>query len=425
MTRSIYDVLVESAAFILLLVYPTLMLLIFGGMNGSLIFMLLLATIVWLKRPTSISKVVWQKDWTLYAWAMTSMVLAIFVSQTFNQSYSIPEYDAPSRYWLSIPVFFLYVRMAPNVLSSIQIALPIAAISGFVMANNNEIRSGIDTLDLIHFGDFELILGVMSLISIHWFGRDGVPLLLLKTGGFITGIAASIASGTRGGWLAIPIFLLLYLYFKKSKLSISTLGIALLALGLSATALLYSSSTFNQRIGEMIVDLKEISNIDVYSSGGMRWQIYKAAAEVFLHQPAVGVGSKGLVLELKRMNENGSISALAAEVGGAEVHNELLAAAAKYGIVGLVSIISIYAVPFSMFMRATRKENRQIRKAGELGVMFVIGFVIFGLTANILNLTMATAFYSVTVAVLLAACYNVHYEENAKRIEETMKATDA
>jgi len=31
------------------------------------------------------------------------------------------------------------------------------------------------------------------------------------------------------------------------------------------------------------------------------------------------------------------------------------------------------------------------------------------LTVEILNLTMATAFYSFTVAVLLAACYNVHY----------------
>jgi hypothetical protein len=55
----------------------------------------------------------------------------------------------------------------------------------------------------------------------------------------------------------------------------------------------------------------------------------------------------------------------------------------------------------------------QIRKAGLLGLVFVSGFIVFGLTSEALNLTMATAFYALTVAVLLAACLNIHHGELA------------
>jgi hypothetical protein len=44
-------------------------------------------------------------------------------------------------------------------------------------------------------------------------------------------------------------------------------------------------------------------------------------------------------------------------------------------------------------------------------MVFVSGIFVFGLTVEFLNLTMAAAFYSFTVAALLAACYNVHHGE--------------
>lgn len=58
-----------------------------------------------------------------------------------------------------------------------------------------------------------------------------------------------------------------------------------------------------------------------------------------------------------------------------------------------------------------RSKTVQIRHSGMLGLLFVSGFMVFGLTVEVLNLTMAAAFYSLTVAVLLAACLNVHHGE--------------
>ena len=115
------------------------------------------------------------------------------------------------------------------------------------------------------------------------------------------------------------------------------------------------------------------------------------------------------------MEEAGKLTYLDAVYGRGEVHNDILSKAAGMGVFGLVAILAIYFVPFRLFWRATKSALAQVRSAGFLGLAFVSGFFVFGLTVEILNLTMATAFYGFTVAVLLAACYNVHYDERTSQ----------
>ena len=81
------------------------------------------------------------------------------------------------------------------------------------------------------------------------------------------------------------------------------------------------------------------------------------------------------------------------------------------GIFGLIAMLAVYFVPFRLFWQATKSASEQVKRAGVLGITFVSGFFVFGLTVEFLNLTMAAAFYSFTVAVLLAVCYNIHHGE--------------
>jgi len=115
-----------------------------------------------------------------------------------------------------------------------------------------------------------------------------------------------------------------------------------------------------------------------------------------------------LALQMQPMREAGELTPLAAEVGRGEVHSDLLSKTVGMGIFGLASMLAVYAVPFGLFWHATAMVSSIKRRAGVLGIIFVSGFMVFGLTVEILNLTMATAFYSFTIAVLLAACYNIH-----------------
>ena len=409
LAQSRYLFFVEKTAALLLLVYPALMLAIKGGMNGVFLIMLLLALAVWLVRPTSMSAVIWQQEWTIYAAAMFAMSAAIFISQSYHQNYAAHPHDTASRYFLAIPVFLLLQRLRPNTFAVLQFAFPVAAITGFLMAKDTWGRSGIGTLDLIHFGDFEMMLGILSLFSIDWFGRDKALLRILKVAGFIAGLAASFASGSRGGWLAIPVFIAIFIYFRTSRISPRMIVSTVIAVMLTFTLLYSLNTTFHQRVKELAADVATFNQGNRDTSTGIRWQLYKAALDVFSRHPIFGVGPEGFALEMQPMMEAGKITADAAELGRGEVHNDILSKATGMGVFGLIAILAVYFVPFRLFWRAAKSASAQVRRSGILGLTFVSGFFVFGLTAETLNITMATAFYSFTVAVLLAACCNIHH----------------
>lgn len=403
--------LVETAAMLLLLIYPAAMLAVRGGMNGVFLLMLLLTLAVWLKRPSGLNAVVWHRNFTIYALSMFAMTAAIFISQTYLQNYAAHPYDAASRYWLAIPVFLLLQCLDPEVFVMLQFAFPVAAITGFLMMRGEGTRVGITTIDLIHFGDFQLILGVLSLFAIDWFGRDRWAIRILKIGGFAAGVAASFASGSRGGWLAIPVFIAIFIHFRSASLSLKTLATSAMATLLVVTVAYFGSNSFHQRVNELARDVSVFDRGNRDTSTGIRWQLYKAAADVFSRHPIFGVGPQGFATEMQPMMEAGKLTPVAAELGRAEVHNDILAKAAGMGVFGLIAILSIYFVPLGLFWRASKSVSAQVRRAGLLGITFVSGCLVFGLTVEFLNLTMATAFYSFTVAVLLAACYNIHHSD--------------
>lgn len=407
-----YLTIVEKTAALLLLIYPTLMLAIRGGMNGVFILMLLLALTVWLARPIGLKPVVWRYEWTIYSAAMFAMAAAILISQISHQNYAAHPHDAASRYWLAIPVFLLLQRLRPNIFGLLQFAFPVAAITGFLLSRNLGMgRAGISTLDLIHFGNFELILGVLSLFSINWFGRDSLPLRILKILGFIAGLAASLASGSRGGWLAIPVFIAVFCYFKMPRVSMKVAVASFISAILAITIVYSANTTFHKRVNELANDIATFDQGNRDTSTGIRWQLYKAATDIFLRHPVFGVGPEGFSLEMKQIMEAGKITPNAADMGHAEVHNDVLSKAAGMGVFGLAAMLAVYFVPLNLFWRAAKSASRQVQRTGALGITFVSGFFVFGLTVEFLNLTMATAFYSFTVAVLLAACYNIHHDE--------------
>lgn len=411
MKHSYYFHFVEKSAALLLLAYPVLMLTVKGGMNGVFLFMLLLALAAWIVRPAGLDAVVWKPEWTAYAAAMFLMSFAILVSQLANRDMAWHPHDAASRYWLAIPAFLLLQRLPLRVLGVLQYAFPLGAIVGLLMAGDRGGRLSLPTLDHIHFGDFELILGMLSLFSLNWLGRDAPALRLLKILGCIAGVWASLASGSRGGWLAIPLFIGIFFYGSMGRISLKMIAASLFAAALAMTTAYFAIGTFHQRVNELAREVTTFGQGNLDTSTGIRWQHYKAAVDVFSRHPFAGVGPEGFASEMQPMAEAGKLTPDAAAVGKGEVHNDILSKAAGMGLLGLIAILAGYLVPLRLFWRATKSESDRVRRSGIMGMAFVSGIFVFGLTVEFLNLTMAAAFYSFTVAALLAACYNVHHGE--------------
>lgn len=417
MEKSMYPPWMTNFAALLLLVYPTLMLTVRGGMNGVFILALLTALLAWPfgKNEAGLYS---RQDVRHYAWAMFGLTIAIFISESYWQNYSGRSYDAAARYWLAIPIFLWLSRMGPQVFHALQVAFPAAALFGYLLTDDKLERSGIGTLDLIHFGDMALILGVMSLFSINWYGRDGTALRALKIAGFIAGVVASFGSGSRGGWLAIPLFIMIFLVYRRNRIPLMMyVGIA--AFILSCMVMLFTfSGNAQQRMNELVGDIRHYQTGNLDTSIGIRWQLYKAAIDIFRRHPVVGVGPTGFAQEMQPMMEAGKLTPLAAYYGRGEVHNDVLSKSAGMGIFGLGAILLIYIVPFRMFWKATKSDIKEVRRTGILGITFVVGIAVFGLTVEFLNLTMATAFYAYTVAALLAACHALQNSGTDRRTND-------
>jgi len=412
--RITYHASLEKAVMFLLLMYPSAFLLVKGGMNGTMILMLLFAVIVSLVPPAGLSAPVWKKEWWGYVAAMFGMSAAILISQLVNHDLLARPHDAASRYWLALPIFWLLLRLRPNVFTALQYAFPLAAILGWLFAEDKGSGFTLPWLNKILFGDYLLLLGTLSLFGVDWFGKDSPFLRSLKWAGFAFGLLAALHSGTRGALLAIPVFIAIYIYFRGSRLSFKML-VSSLVLGVALIGVAYfGSQTVQQRLHELSNDVAIYEQGNKDTSTGIRWQLNIAAVDIFLRHPIVGAGPEvvggkadGFAKEIQQMFEAGKLSAGAAEVGRCcQAHNEILAKAADLGLLGIAALLALYFIPLRLFWRATKESRHATRRAGILGITFVSGHFVFGLTAGLLGLTMTAAFYAFSVAVLLAACYN-------------------
>lgn len=405
---------IETIFSLILLSFPVLMLTVKGGMNAVLLASVLLASLALLCTPTTLAGGAWKSEWTLYVVAMFAMTAAILISQIYHQTLTARHYDGPSRYWLVIPIFLLLRQVKLRVFSTLQWAFPIAAIAGWVFAGDPHLgRPGITLplMDKIRYGDSMLLLAALSLFSLDWISKDPFYLRALKWLGFAIGLLAVLQSGTLGALLATPLIFAIYLYSRGVRLSVTAM-MASLALSAVVISIAYALLPIvQQRLNASVMEISTYQQGNRDTSFGIRFQLYQAAASIFVEHPIFGAGPGGFAQEMATMVEAGKITPMAAELGRGEVHNDILKKMADLGIFGLAAILAIYLVPLWLFGKAGRSSSNQIKRAGLLGMVFVSGFMAFGLTAEILNLTMTIAFYSFTVAVLLAYCYNTHHAE--------------
>lgn len=415
-SQNIFDLLKNEDStnriiILILLSYPSLLLTVRGSM-GVLFFILLLLSLNILYQTRN-SHPLWDKYSIAFALSMGSPVLAIFLSQAYHGEFSAPYYDWSVRFLLAVPIFLALRKINIRVLSVLQYGVPIGALTGLAMLKLHPYDWGGHYttsiyFNLIHFSDTALILGFLSLFSISLKQKVNLFGVTLKIGGFLAGIYMSIQSGERGGWLAIPLLLLIWVAMNIKERRLLILSLAALFV-ISVSWLSYAKiDVVHYRIEAVF------SNLKSYSQGGnsrdtsigIRLQLYLAAWHLFVDHPIFGIGPGGFADIMPELISKGELTPAGGVLGTSEVHNEILAKCAETGVFGLISIFSIYFVPWCIFWRTTKSQDFTNRTAALMGFCLVTGFFIFGLTVEIFDLKMTAAFYALTLTVLLAAATN-------------------
>jgi len=394
-----------------LFLYPILLLTLRGGMNWMFAVLLIVALVHLFRDRQAFSDSLDFPHSGMLMIAMASPVIAILLSQSFHADFNARPYDGVSRLLLAIPILLVLRKVDIKLLGIIQYAFPLGAIGAFIAVRLyalNEVRPWsieISFLNHIHLGNLSLMLGVLSILSIHWIKKDPLLAILLKCAGFIAGLYVSLLTGTRGGWLALPFFLLVWFYFRSSRPWLQ-IGLAMLAALIVCVAGYFLVDTIRSRIGSIFTDLLAFNSGNLDTSIGIRLQLWKAALHLFWENPFFGVGADGFKAAMQELVSSGYITPVAGEFGGAEVHNEILAHLVRFGIFGLISILLVYLVPLFLFLRLAKTQHQAKRTAAVMGIFLVAGFFVFGLTVEIFNLKMTIAFFSLTLAVLFAVATN-------------------
>ncbi|HKB59443.1 MAG TPA: O-antigen ligase family protein [Gallionellaceae bacterium] len=401
---------------LLLFAYPILLFTVRGGMNGAF-FLIAASALVLLALNRAPGDYRFDRSVVLFGAVTSAGVLVVLASQLYHHDVSGRYFDSNARFLLAAPMLVVLRQVDMRTLSLLQYAFPLGAIAAFlmVMATNHQLAIGVHTsfMNHIHLGDLALMAGMLSILSVNGFGNDTAAAKGVKVAGLCAGIAVSVLSGARGGWVAVPLVVAIALYARDRKKFVPKFLLALLSVGLVILLAYLFVGPIHHRLWMIYSDLANFSAGHEDTSIGIRFQLWRAALHLFAEHPLLGVGANGFGEAMDGLAASGFLTPLAASFGKAEVHSELLAQMVRFGVPGLCFILALYFVPFYMFAREAVSPDRFRKTAAVMGMSVTLGFFVFGLTVETFDLKMTAAFYSLTIAALLAIATNRHTARGA------------
>lgn len=379
---------------------------------GAILFFLISATFLVREKDLNFTR---EDKWlvTTFLFYFLSMLLLVIW-----HSDSMRHIDKPSRFLLAIPLVFALPHLPQKheylaggvVLGTVSMCMLAMA---QVWGQDYDRASGFT--NSIQFGNIGVVLAFFSLaFFIGAFGQStGLLTRALMLLGFVAGMAVSILSGSRGGWLFFPLGLVLSLYWYKKV--IHTKWLALIGGGLFAVALIafaVPQTGLQSRVKMVVQEIQDyqasasVTNADerdrlIGTSNGQRLEMWRAASMLITENPLAGTGYKGFNQQMDALVEQKQVSPRIQDFG--HVHNEVLDKMVKNGVLGPVGLLALYLVPFCLFFKRRNSANVQVRSYALMGVLLSSAYLVFGLTQSFLTHNNGVMFYAVTIPVLWGA----------------------
>ncbi|MDU4783903.1 MAG: O-antigen ligase [Haemophilus parainfluenzae] len=326
------------------------------------------------------------------------------------------DLDTASRVIFLIPVFLLLLKY-PIKTCVLSYAIPLGGVIAVCIALYDKFILNLNPdqnprIMHIQGGDISMSLGIFSLIiALYAHQKKDVKLTTLSVIGGLCGIVGSLLSTARGGWVALPVLLVVILYIYRQSLS---KRFFLTFFGIIVIASIGISQMPNNRIMERIdVAQKDIQlyldNHDGNTSLGARFEMWKSALEMAKEKPLFGWGIQGAT-EKRKLDTKEKI--VTGDIGQfTHAHNQYLDDLSKRGIVGLLALLAVLFIPLRAFMRDLKTTNNEIKLIATLGVAHILSVMIYGLSQGFLVHNSGTIFYFFLTIVFYAAIRTHHKAE--------------
>ena len=283
------------------------------------------------------------------------------------------------RYPPGVRVF--WVAVCSGSLGAGGVALYERLVLGKVRASN--------ALNAIPFGNLSLLLGGLSLLAFLWCVRRGharspwLAVLALVAG--LAGVMASLLSGTRGGWIALPFLLVLWLRTSRGLLpSVWRYGAVASLAALFVVIVWLPSTHVLPRVADAVSEARQFAAGEARGSVGLRLEMWRGGVMLWSEKPMSGWGEKGVTRQMYALIEQEEVSQRIQRFR--QLHSDIIDTAARRGLLGLTTLFMLYGVPLWLFWRRLRSaESAETQLLAGAGMMVVVAYVDFGLSQSMLR----------------------------------------
>ncbi|RUR28319.1 O-antigen ligase domain-containing protein [Vreelandella andesensis] len=262
--------------------------------------------------------------------------------------------------------------------------------------------TGHPPLHSIFFGNFALLSALLCLAGLGWaWHQQQLRLcwLLLLLLGAAGGALASALSGTRGGWLALPIAIAVFYYGYAYQWPAIWRWLSICCvLAVMMVSYVIPQSGVERRVDKAVADVHHyIEGTDV-GSVGARLEMYRGALWLIREQPLLGYGHQGYQPAMNVLVAEGKLNPALGNYWHA--HNDLLDAWVRRGLLGMLTVLGLYLVALWRFFPGLRSENPAQKSFSVAGMLLTTSFISFGLSYSFFAYPAGIAVYISWLIVL-------------------------
>ena len=393
---------IHSLVFLL----PFLALISSFGVGLSSFAFLLTAIVYWRDARGPLQRAWPQVRWVLLAFGL-SLVLGL-VGYLLTRELRLRDLEKPTRMLVAATVMITVLACRPS-RKAFWWGLIAGAVAGACFSVYQRWGMGVERpgglINSITFGDIVLCMGLMCLAGVLDFkGRQAVwPGL-----GALAGLIGSIATGTRGGWIAIALAAVLFVKYGHFLRGRFRKAVALSALALLVAAYFVPQTGARDRIEQGISDVQTyFGGGNTYTNVGVRFELWSAASQLIAHHPWRGASAAQVRAELTELVGQGKVHPYVLQAE--HFHNDIMQVLVYGGVLGLLVWLATLVAPLLFFLRMLRTHESSssgLIAPALAGMLLVLGYFSFGLTEVIFWSVRSTMFYALMLFLLMGLCLN-------------------
>jgi O-antigen ligase len=417
----------------LVLVFPLLSLVTpFGiGLAG---FLFAATALAWRRDSWRLLRLGWPRTrWVVLAFLLQLLDVALLAA---SRDHGVKDLDAPVRMCMAVAAMLVVQAAGPGG-RALWLGAAGGACAALTFVAWQRLALGVTRpgglMNPITFGDLSLCLAWLSLGGL--IDRDAIAgggsrlrrraLQWFAAGGVLCGLAASLLTGSRGGWLALLLLFILLLVLPllvpellPRQLLPRRLALAapLLACAMAAAAWSMPQTGVRERVAISVSDTRlYLAGNPAATSLSVRLELWRAGLMLARERPWTGRDTPAYKRRMREWVAEKRLSpAVFAPPEPPHLHNDALQMLVTRGLTGLLAWAATLIAPLCFFAaqlktRSARGSGRSVghtigHTAALTGLAFVIAYAGFGLTEVIFWSMKASLFYALTVFLLMGYC---------------------